>query len=131
MHCVIWTYRSAPDLTKEEADRRFLAVADRYLHVPGLMRKYFGYAEDGRSIATVDLWRSRGDADIFYTAEWLAVVSERWGVTPERSDWTVPQVVDAESGEVMRVPPPLGFRVVGPEDEDRRVKPGEGGSNDD
>ncbi|MGD9739362.1 MAG: hypothetical protein AB7O56_00840 [Bauldia sp.] len=131
MHCVIWTYRLLPDMTKERADQLFIAVAERYFRVPGLMRKYFGFAEDGRSVVGVYLWRSRAEADAFFSPDWLAGVTTRWGAAPERADWTIPQYVDAETMDVVRAPLPVGLRSVGPEDEDRRVKPGEFGANDD
>lgn len=131
MHCVAVAYRDAPGMSKERADQAFVAEAERHFRVPGLIRKYFGVSEDGRSVVGIYLWRSKADAEAFHSEAWLKGVTERWGTTPERADWTIPQVVEAETMEVIRVPKPLRFRSVGPEDEDRRVKPGELGANDD
>jgi hypothetical protein len=102
MHCVIWTYPSPAGLTKDKADRLFADVADMYIGVPGLVRKYFGYSEDGRAIVGIYLWLSKVDADAFYNPEWVAGVTSRWGVMPQRSDWEVPQVVESVEGRVIR-----------------------------
>jgi hypothetical protein len=101
MHCVVWTYRTPPQLTKEKSDALFLSVADKYVGVPGLVRKYFGYSEDGSAIVGIYLWNNRAEADAFYSPEWLAGVISRWGATPDRADWQIPQVVESVSGEVI------------------------------
>ncbi len=105
MHCVTWTYRTPAGLTKERADALFLSVAEKYVGVPGLVRKYFGYSEDGSSIVGIYLWQSRADADAFYSPEWLAGVTSRWGATPDRADWQIPQVVESTSGEIITASP--------------------------
>ena len=104
MHCVSWTYPAPASLTKEKADQLFAQVADMYIGVPGLVRKYFGYSEDGRTVVGIYLWRSKDDADAFYNAEWVAGVTSRWGVMPERTDWEIAQVVESEEGQVLRDP---------------------------
>jgi hypothetical protein len=104
MHCVEWRYRSPAGLTKERAARLFADVAPMYVGVPGLVRKYFGYSADGDAIVGIYLWRSKADAEAFYNAEWIAGVVSRWGVMPERTDWEIPQVVESDTGEVVRDP---------------------------
>ena len=102
MHCVIWTYLVPPALTKAAIEKQFGDVADRYLGVPGLVRKYFGLSDDGASVIGVYLWQSKAEADAFYSPEWLAGVTERWGATPAKTEWGVPVVAESSEGRVVR-----------------------------
>jgi hypothetical protein len=65
MYCVLWTYAVPPAFAEEAIRRQFAAVADRYLGVPGLIRKYFGFTEDGKSVIGIYLRTSREAADAF------------------------------------------------------------------
>ena len=40
-------------------------------------------------------------ADAFYSPEWMAGVTERWGAAPERADWVVPVVAESSEGTVV------------------------------
>jgi hypothetical protein len=101
MYCIQWTYIVPPNMTKEIIDKQFAAVADRYLGVQGLIRKYFGYSDDGKTVIGIYLWHSKQAADAFYTPEWIAGVTERWGATPTKTEWTVSVVAESEEGKVM------------------------------
>ena len=101
MHCVLWSYPAPAGLSKERADELFAQTAQIYVGVPGLVRKYFGYSEDGSTIVGVYLWRSKADADAFYSPKWVAGVRSRWGVMPAKSEWYVPQVVESAEGRVI------------------------------
>ena len=46
------------------------------------IRKQFIYAEDGWA-GGVYLWRSRADAEAFYSGPWLQGIRERYGMDPE------------------------------------------------
>ena len=107
MHCVLWTYPAPASLTKAKADALFADVAAMYIGVPGLVRKYFGYSEDGRTVVGIYLWLTKADADAFYSPEWVAGVTSRWGVMPAKSEWHVPQVVESADGRVITEPEPL------------------------
>ena len=98
MHCVTWTYAAPPELTEPRIRQLFDAVADRYLGVPGLIRKYFGFSPDGAQVVGIYLWESSEAADAFYSDEWMAGVTERWGATPARADWVVPVVAESRTG---------------------------------
>jgi hypothetical protein len=100
VYCVLWTYAVPPALPEDAIRRQFTAVADRYLGVPGLIRKYFGFTEDAKSVIGIYLWASRQDADTFYSPEWLAGVTERWGGAPTKTEWIVPVVAESEEGRV-------------------------------
>jgi hypothetical protein len=101
MYCVLWTYAVPPALSKDAIQRQFAAVADRYLGVPGLIRKYFGFTEDGKSVIGIYLWTSRDAADAFYSPEWIAGVTERWGAAPVKTEWVVPVVAESAEGRVV------------------------------
>lgn len=101
MHCVLWSYPAPASLTTEKADKLFADVADMYIGVPGLVRKYFGYAEDGQTIVGIYLWRTKAEANAFYSPDWTAGVISRWGVMPTKSEWHVPQVVESAEGRVI------------------------------
>jgi hypothetical protein len=95
LYCVLWTYAVPPQLTEAAIRSQFEAVAENYLAVPGLIRKYFGFTEDGKSVIGIYLWQSREAADAFYSPEWIAGVTERWGAAPVKSDWVVPVVAES------------------------------------
>jgi hypothetical protein len=102
MHCVVWTYIAPPSLDEPTIRRQFDAVADRYIGIPGLIRKYFGLSDDGKSVVGIYLWTSKDAADAFYSPEWIAGVTERWGATPQRVDWIVPVVAESAGQRVVR-----------------------------
>jgi hypothetical protein len=101
MYCVLWTYTVPPALTEEAIRRQFLAVADRYVGVPGLVRKYFGFTDDAKSVIGIYLWTSREAADAFYSPAWITGVTERWGSAPTKTEWTVPVVAESMDGRVV------------------------------
>lgn len=104
MYCVLWTYAVPPALSEEAIRRQFVAVADRYLGVPGLIRKYFGFTEDAKSVIGIYLWESRDAADAFYSPAWMAGVTERWGAAPTKTEWIVPVVAESVDGRVIAAP---------------------------
>jgi hypothetical protein len=95
LYCVLWTYAVPPQLTEAAIRSQFEAVAENYVAVPGLIRKYFGFTEDGKSVIGIYLWRSREAADAFYSPAWIAGVTERWGAAPVKNDWVVPVVAES------------------------------------
>lgn len=101
MHCVTWTYAVPPQLDEAAIRQLFSDVAENYLGVPGLIRKYFGFSEDATSVVGVYLWTSKAAADAFYSPEWRLGVTERWGAAPARTDWVVPVVADSVEGAVV------------------------------
>lgn len=101
MYCVMWTYKVPAELTKPAIEKLFSEVAERYLGIPGLIRKYFGFSEDGASVIGIYLWASKAAADKFYTPEWIAGVTERWGATPTRNEWIVPVAAESAEGKLV------------------------------
>ena len=104
MHCVLWSYAAPAGLTKAKSDKLFAENAHRYVKVRGLIRKHFGYSEDGKTVVGIYLWESKADAEVFYTPEWVAGVTSRWGVAPTRTDWEIPLIVESADGRVITAP---------------------------
>lgn len=73
MHTVMWKFTLPADAGKEQLDRIISASAASYVGIPGLIRKYYGYAlEAGHGeLVGIYLWRSKADADAFYTPQWV------------------------------------------------------------
>jgi hypothetical protein len=105
MYCVLWTYAVPPALTEPAIRTLFSQVAGNYLEVPGLIRKYFGFTEDAQSVIGIYLWDSKEAAAAFYSPEWMAAVTERWGAAPVKAEWTVPVVAETVQGRVVTARP--------------------------
>src|ERR671927_60529 len=59
------------------ATELFKGSAPKYQNLPGLVRKYYLYGEG--TGGGVYLWKSRADAERVYTAEWRAMIAQRYG----------------------------------------------------
>lgn len=81
-------------ITLEEAARTFESSAPKYQNLPGLLRKYYIRAEDGRSAGGVYLWESRAAADAVYNGEWRERVAKLYGSQPQVEFLDCPVVVD-------------------------------------
>lgn len=95
MHTVMWTFQVPEGTSKDSLRQTIKATAHTYQGIPGLIRKYYGIRDDGRSLVGIYLWKSRADADRLYTADWVAMVHKRWGTPPVRQDWETPMVVES------------------------------------
>jgi hypothetical protein len=95
MHTVMWTFNLPAGTPKPQVLQAIKAGAHAYQGVPGLIRKYYGIAPDGRSIVGIYLWESAAAADAFYTPEWKAMVTERYGTPPQKQEWETPMVVES------------------------------------
>lgn len=95
MHTVMWTFQVPEGTSKESLRQTIKATAHTYQGIPGLIRKYYGIRDDGKSLVGIYLWESRAAADRMYTAQWVAMVTKRWGTAPLRQEWETPMVVEA------------------------------------
>jgi hypothetical protein len=95
MHTVMWTFQVPEGTSKESLRQTIKATAHTYQGIPGLIRKYYGIRDDGKTLVGIYLWESRAAADRLYTPEWVATVTKRWGVPPLRQDWETPMVVES------------------------------------
>jgi hypothetical protein len=81
-------------ISLEEATRRFESSTPKYRNLPGLIRKYYLRAEDGRTAGGVYLWESRAAAEGTYSTEWREHVTKLFGSAPEITWFDTPVIVD-------------------------------------
>jgi hypothetical protein len=98
MITAIVRFRLPPDTTLTAATEMYRNSVPKYQAVPGLVRKYYLFA-DGYG-GGVYLWRSRAEADQLYSPEWRRSIAERFGEPPEIAFYDSPVIVDNASREV-------------------------------
>lgn len=99
---VTFSPRHRSELSREQQLALFEATAPAYLEIPGLLRKYF-IGNDCRAGGIYE-WRSRADAEAFYTEAWRRRISDTYG-TELRIEWyNAPCVVDSEGGRIVYAP---------------------------
>src|SRR5258708_29547261 len=76
MITAIVQYRLPPSIDLAACAEHFRKIAPGFRAVPGLIRKQFIYAEDGWA-GGVYLWKTRADAEAFYSGPWLAGIRDR------------------------------------------------------
>ena len=101
MYTVMWTFHVPEGTTRQDLVNTINASAHTYLGIPGLIRKYYGIAEDGKTLVGIYLWKSKRQADAFYTTQWVAMVTQRWRSAPIRQEWSTPMVVESEGGKLL------------------------------
>jgi hypothetical protein len=89
--------------TPERVRAVFRESTQKFVDMPGLIRKYFLLAEDGRTAASVYLWESRGPAESFFTEQWKEFMVGKYGSRPTVTYYECPVVVDNRAGEVIEV----------------------------
>ena len=82
MITAIVQYRLPSSIDPKACAEHFRRIAPGFRTVPGLIRKQFIYAEDGWA-GGVYLWKTRADAEAFYSGPWLADIRERYGMDPQ------------------------------------------------
>ena len=87
-------FRLPQPISLEEATRRFESRAPKYRNLPGLIRKYYLRAEDGRTAGGVYLWESRAAAEATYSTEWREHVAKLFGGAPEITWFDTPVIID-------------------------------------
>lgn len=83
-----------------EAAQMFEQTAPRYQGLPGLVRKYYLRAEDGRTAGGVYLWETRAHAEQIYNAEWRERVTKLYGNAPQVTYFDTPVIVDNQTGTI-------------------------------
>ena len=87
-------FRLPQPISLEEATRHFESSVPKYCNLPGLIRKYYLRAEDGRTAGGVYLWESRAAAEATYSTEWREHVAKLFGGAPEITWFDTPVIVD-------------------------------------
>ena len=95
-------FRLPQPISLEEATRHFESSAPKYRNLPGLIRKYYLRAEDGRTAGGVYLWESRAAAEAVYSPEWRDYVAKAFGSAPEITWFDTPVIVDNATGAITK-----------------------------
>ena len=104
MVVVIVTYSFPAPVTLGEVRRAAARGAQRYLNLPGLLRKNYWLSEDGLRAGGIYVWESRARAEAFYTSEWKKFFTEQYGVPPEIVYLHSPAMVDNTAGRIVLDP---------------------------
>ena len=99
MITAIVTFQLPAGTTAEDAARIFEESAPRYRGVPGLVRKYHVFGDDGTG-GGVYLWESRAAAEALYTAAWREMIAQRYGAEPSIRFFETPVIVDNAVGAI-------------------------------
>ncbi len=97
--------------TVAEAAELFRQSAPEYRAMPGLIRKYCMFGEQGHVIA-VCLWDSREAAEQSFDEEWRRRFGQRYGVEPAITYFATPVVVDNALGLIESDAVSTSFGVV-------------------
>jgi hypothetical protein len=90
----IVTFKLPKDWTLEEATSVFKSTAPKYLGKQGLVRKHYYVTESGDCAGGIYFWNTKADAEACYTSEWKAMVTEKYGASPDILFAEVPVSVD-------------------------------------
>ncbi len=75
--------------------------AQRYLNLPGLLRKNYWLSEDGTRAGGIYVWESKARAEAFYSPEWKEFVTRQYGVAPDIVYLHSPVMVDNTAGRIV------------------------------
>jgi hypothetical protein len=82
----------------DAATAMFEKSAPNYKGVPGLVRKYYLYGENGIG-GGVYLWESREAAERQYSAAWRKMIADKYGTPPEIAYYETKVIVDNSSSK--------------------------------
>jgi hypothetical protein len=102
MITAIIQYRLPPSIDQAACAAHFRKIAAGFRTVPGLIRKQFIYAEDGWA-GGVYLWKTRAEAEAFYSGPWLDGIRERYGMDPQIKYFRTACITD-NSAEAILLP---------------------------
>jgi hypothetical protein len=103
MITVICHFGLPDEYSPEKTRAVFKDSTQKFIGMPGLIRKYFLLAEDGRSAASVYLWESRRPAESFFTEQWKEFMVGKYGHRPTVTYYECPVVIDNRFEEVIKV----------------------------
>lgn len=101
MIVAVVTYNLPRRATLGDVRRAADRGAQKYLSLPGLLRKNYWLSEDGMRAGGIYVWESKARAEAFYTAEWKQVVTRQYGVAPEIVYLLSPVMVDNTAGRIV------------------------------
>ncbi len=95
------TFKLPAGASREDVMQAFHTSVEQLTGYSGLIRKYYLYDAEANTAGGVYLWESREAADALYTAEWLKMITARYGSEPSISWFETPFVLDNAAGEVV------------------------------
>jgi len=101
MIVAIVTYAFTEPVSVKDVKHAAARGAQRYLNLPGLLRKNYCLSEDGLRASGVYVWESRARAETFYNAEWRVAMTRQYGVAPEIVYLHSPVMVDNTAGRIV------------------------------
>jgi hypothetical protein len=99
MITAIVQFKLPEGISRAQAAALFNQSAPKYRNLPGLVRKYYLYGEDGAA-GGVYLWESRAAAEKVYDAAWRRMLTERYGAAPTVTYFETPVIVDNLTGKI-------------------------------
>ena len=98
-------YDLAPSLSPDRVRSFYGQAVDKFLHRPGLIRKYFMLSLDGRVGGSVYLWETLEQAQSFHDEQWKTFMHGKYGHVPDVQFFNCPIVVDNVAGDVITAEP--------------------------
>jgi hypothetical protein len=95
------TYTFPEPVSLKDVRRAAARGAQRYLNLPGLIRKNYFLSEDGRRAGGIYVWESKSRAEAFYDAQWRQAMTAQYGVPPEIVYLDSPVMVDNTAGRIV------------------------------
>jgi heme-degrading monooxygenase HmoA len=100
MITVLVQFKWPTPVTRDQAQEIFSDAAPKFRDLPGLIRKYFLLSQDGGTTGGVYLWKTREDAERFYTSGFRQWIVDQYGSEPSITYFESPVVVDNLIGEI-------------------------------
>ena len=84
-------------ISREQAMAGMQKSVPQYQALPGLVRKYCTFSDDGK-FGGIDLWSSRADAQAWFSDAWRAKATATYGAAPEVTYFEAPIVLETAAG---------------------------------
>ena len=105
MITAIVRYKLPASIDHDACLAHFVKIAPGFREAKGLISKHFICSERGIA-GGVYQWRTRADADAFYSGPWRKGIVERYGMEPEIDFFDVFAITDNAAGTVKVVGEP-------------------------
>jgi hypothetical protein len=89
---VVVNIQLPPGFTREKAVAAMQKTVPQYQALPGLARKYFTLSDDGK-FGGIYLWKSRAEAQAWFSDAWRAKATATYGAAPEVAYFDAPIVI--------------------------------------
>lgn len=100
MITAIVQFKLPSPVSRDKAQEVFLGTAPKYRESAGLIRKYYLLSDHGETGGGVYLWKSREEAEQWYSPEWREHIVRTYGAEPQVQYFETPVVVDNVTGNI-------------------------------